>query len=198
MPLAEGSPSQLIRSSRAPLPRWKRATGSRGRPSRFSRARYCAHSRDSGSAQPLGGLGIARASPARRAPPAARGRRRPGAVLRLGRQRLAQPGGEARDRREGGEGLELGQLAGEFGHDQLDQEVAERDPAQALQAVVDRVEDRGVGRGRVADRRHRGRSAAGSGRPCRRPAPPRRRSTARRAGPGGRRRSSAGRPPAGA
>src|ERR1700724_415675 len=30
MPLGEGSASQSMRSSRAPLPRWKRATGSTG------------------------------------------------------------------------------------------------------------------------------------------------------------------------
>ena len=48
--------------------------------------------------------------------------------------------------------LSSGSSLREVGRDQLDQEIAERDPAQALQAVVDRVEDRAVGGSRVAHR----------------------------------------------
>ena len=50
MPFSVASASQLIRSSRAPLPRWKRATESAGMPRRFlARRKYQAAARSSGS-----------------------------------------------------------------------------------------------------------------------------------------------------
>ena len=54
---------------------------------------------------------------------------------------LAQAG----DRREGGEVLDVGQVARKLIGDALDQEVAEADAGEALLAVRDRIEDRGVG-----------------------------------------------------
>ena len=106
---------------------------------------------------------------------------------------LAEPRGEAGDRRQGAEGLQLRQLALELLGHALDQEVAERNPAQPRLAVADRVERRDLGAARVGrlgllvdQRRDRARA-------CPAAAPPRRRSAARRAAADGRTRSSAGR-----
>ena len=52
---------------------------------------------------------------------------------------------QARDGRERGEVLDVGQVFGELVGDPLDQEVAEADAGQTLLAVVDRIEDRRVG-----------------------------------------------------
>ena len=64
-----------------------------------------------------------------------------------------EPGAEARDRRQGGEDLEARQLGRQRIDDPLDQEVAEADAGKPALAVRDRIEDRGIGRLRVADRR---------------------------------------------
>ena len=76
---------------------------------------------------------------------------------------LAQAG----DRREGGEVLDVGQVARELLGDALDQEVAEADAGQALLAVGDRIEDR-----RVGALRDRCVSARASSRRCTLPAMP--------------------------
>ena len=106
----------------------------------------------------------------------------------------AKPGDEAGHRRERHEGASCGSSRSQVLDHLLDQEVAERDAAQARLAVRDRVEHRGrrplggdrraVGRKERTDRRG---TSCGS-------APPRRRSAAPPRAPGGRSRSSAGRP----
>ena len=134
--LRRTSAAQLMRSSRAPLPRWKRATGSSAWPSRHSRVRYQAASASSArAASERGARRATLAAPAQRgSPESARGSRR----------------------------LEVRQLRMQVRRDLLDEEVAERDAAQARLAAGDRVEHRAARRARIAhralereDRRHR-------------------------------------------
>ena len=67
-----------------------------------------------------------------------------------------KPFAEARDRREGGEGLQARKLAAEIFCDLLDEKIAERDAAQAFLGVRNRVKDRAVGRSGIHYRRVEG------------------------------------------
>ena len=74
------------------------------------------------------------------------------APLALG-QPLVQPGAEAGDGRQGGEGLQADEFPRQVVHHPLDQEIAEADAGEPFLGVGDGVEDGGVGLGRVAHRR---------------------------------------------
>ena len=210
-PLADRSPRQLSRSIRAPLLRWKCATGSSARPRARSSPGGIARAQPEQRRLhrlrhrlvllPIGlrqQLGEARAGGARGSASIARalGPRSADRSPSSGR-RLFEPGAEAGNRRQRGVGLEVRQLGGEMVDHALDQEIAEADAGQAALAVGDRIEDRGVGRRRDRPSGRSRRAAAARCRPCPGSAPPRRRSAARPACADGNRRSSAGRPRAG-
>src|SRR5216684_3830084 len=135
-PLAETSPSQLSRSTRAPLLRWKWATGSSARPEeRFAQHRDNAlvvvpalavqqrekialpclvtesfYRRSFGGQQEVGGC-------------------RPALAL--------EPGSEACDWRQGSKNFDARQLDRQRVCDTLDQKVAKADPGEAALAVRD-------------------------------------------------------------
>lgn len=56
----------------------------------------------------------------------------------------AQGASKARERRKSRKSLYVGKLGGEFGHDLLDEEAAERNLTKAFEAVVDGIKDGGV------------------------------------------------------
>ncbi len=62
---------------------------------------------------------------------------------------LVEPAAEAWDGRQGRERGQVRQLGAELLDDLFDQEVAERYAGESLVAVGDRIEDRGIGLGRV-------------------------------------------------
>src|SRR5260370_355525 len=68
-------------------------------------------------------------------------------------QPLREPAPEARYRRQGGEALQLRKLRLELLDNLLDQEIAERNAAQPVLAIRDRIEDRRVGARGLCPRR---------------------------------------------
>ena len=159
-------PSSSGARATAPLPRWKRATGSSGSaPPRASRATgSSAHSRSSCAAALSGPR-----PGASRAPRVLRAQRaRSAARIAFCSSQRAEPG----DRRQRGEAAQVRELALELLGDLLDQQVAERDAAQPFLAVGDRVEHRAIGVRRRPPA-SRCRAAAGRARSCRASAPPR-------------------------
>ena len=187
------SPSKSSRSSRAPLPRWKRATGSTGRPvARLGRA---------------GNKGRGRRHPGLRTASAVAGFREPGLgrAAEAARSSPQQPVGSGLSSRASqpakpgaGESvtklLRLGTRVHRSSTTCLIRKLPKETPCEPALAVRDRIEHRRrrgleAGSGR-APSQDRGRSAPES----RSSARPRRRSAARRRAPDGRRRSSAGRP----
>ena len=146
MPLSLPSASQLSRSSRAPLPRWKRATGSCGRPRRFFARRIIPGRRaQQRLLHRLARPAATATSPAGRALASAA---RSSGVSALEfsdlRSRSSQRG-EVRRRRQRDEGLEPRILARNLLHHLLDQEIAERHAGKPALAVGDRIEHRGRG-----------------------------------------------------
>ena len=67
---------------------------------------------------------------------------------------LADPVAQARNRRQGGKGLQAGQVALEIVNHALEQEVAEGHPAQPRLGIADRVEDRRAGLALIGHRSH--------------------------------------------
>ena len=193
MPFSLASASQLSRSSRAPLPRWKRATASTGRPRRLrARRKYQAAARSSGSC-----IG-SRASGNCHQP----GRSRPASAARssaVSAREFSVLRSRSSQRAKSGTGDSVTKVwscgfSREISsHHLLDQEIAERHAGEPALAVGDRIEHRGrrlVRLDRVALHRT---GSERSRRESRASARPRRRSAARRPAPDGRRRSSGGR-----
>src|SRR4029079_15681974 len=88
-------------------------------------------------------IALADRAAGRRLEPLALGRRRDrgGAAT----DQPGKPGAKAGDRRKGCKCGELRQVGLQLEHYLLDQEIAERDSAQAILTVADRVEDRLIG-----------------------------------------------------
>ena len=158
-----------MRSSRAPLPRWKRATASTGRPRCVARAQEIPRR---GAHQRL--LQLAAAFPDRvhqcgwsSSCEAALSVARSSAAEFRRRARASSQRGKARHRRQRHEGRELGHLAADLLDHLLDQEIAERDAGEPALAVGDRIEHRGARLVRLDESRGRWRGSARSRRGCR-------------------------------
>ena len=144
MPFSETSARKLICSSRAPLPRWKRATGSTGRPRALRACRkYQAAARISGSSTGSRVSGTCHQPSMSRLASASRSScvsAREELGLRSRFSQAAKPGtGDSVTKV-----LRLRIVARDFLDHLLDQEIAEGHAGKAALAVGDRVEHRGV------------------------------------------------------